>query len=81
VTGQLGRYGADSSIHQLQENEHEYLVSGTPYPGAPEVYLIRYDLDAAVIDTVAVLAGPPIREQGRRGTRFQPPLRVPDLQR
>lgn len=67
VTRRLARYGDDSFIHLLQESEHEYLLSDTPYPEAPESYLIRYDLDATLIDTVAVLAGPPIREQGRLG--------------
>jgi hypothetical protein len=70
VTRRLGRHGSDGFLHQLQENEHEYLHSGTPYPDAPEVYLIRYDSDAAVVDTVAVLAGPPIREQGRLGDGY-----------
>lgn len=65
VTRRLGRYGDKGFIHLLQENEHEYLLSDTPYPEAPESYLIRYDLDATLIDTVAVLTGPPTREQAR----------------
>lgn len=65
VTRRLGRYGDAGFIHQLQENEHDYLRSGMPYPQQPEVYLIRYALDATIADTVAVLAGPPMKEKAR----------------
>lgn len=45
-------------VHQVQPDEEAFRREGQPYPyEVPPAYLVTYDLDLAVIDTLAVLSG------------------------
>lgn len=50
--------GPDEFIHLIQPDDGPFRRNGKPYPyEAPPAYLVRYDLNLEVVDTVAVLAG------------------------
>lgn len=58
VTRRLVPLGDSGFVHMLQFNENDALDVKSPksYP-APQAYLIRYDLEAVVRDTLAALTG------------------------
>jgi len=76
VTRRLGSAWDSSFIYQLQPNERAVGLEQTSAV-TPPVYLVRFDVNADALDTVAVLAGPqtipqPARFQGERPRYAQP---------
>lgn len=68
VTRRLRAYGPDSFIHHLQEDEHDYFLAGTKLEGGvAKAFLIRYDSEGQLVDTLAVVAGAQTEEYDRFG--------------
>lgn len=60
ITRRLAAVGDTAFIHQLQVNEYKDIdFSVPPSLNAPDTYLVLYDLEGTVLDTLATLAGPP----------------------
>lgn len=60
LTRRIGGLGSDHFLFQIQPDEILATARGEPFPlEAPPVYLVRFDLSASVVDTVAEFVGPP----------------------
>lgn len=61
LTRRIAGMGLDYFLFQIQPDEMLAVAKGQPFPlRAPPVYLVRFDLSASVVDTVAEFVGPPL---------------------
>jgi hypothetical protein len=56
LTRRLLPFGADRFLHVLQLDEQAMMFEKLPTPANPPAYVIRYELNGTIVDTLAVLS-------------------------
>lgn len=61
-TRRLGPFGPDGFAYQIQPDERLAVRFGEEFPfEAPPVFLISFDIEGRIVDTIEVWEGPPVR--------------------